>query len=70
MEEQPHRAFEQNHNKNKTKSCHIRIDLAFYCSIEPTKNAMVSLKDGFAVSRQSQNKDFLSIIYGLSQHDV
>ena len=45
------------------KSRHIQIDHEFYCSIYPTSNATVSLKDGFAVWRQSQKKDFLPIIY-------
>ena len=31
------------------KSRHIQIDHEFYCSIYPTSNATVSLKDGFAV---------------------
>ena len=31
------------------KSRHIQIDHKFYCSIYPTSNATVSLKDGFAV---------------------
>ena len=31
------------------KSRHIQIDHKFYCSIYPTSNAAVSLKDGFAV---------------------
>ena len=54
---------ERNQNKNKTKSRHIQIDHAFYCSIQPTSNAMVSLKDGFTIQYQSQNEDFLSVIY-------
>ena len=34
MEQQQHRACEQrNQNKNKTKSRHIQIDHALYCSI-------------------------------------
>ena len=34
MEQQQHRACEQqNQNQNKTKSCHIQIDHALYCSI-------------------------------------
>ena len=33
--------------KNKTKSRHIQIDHAFYCSIQPTNNVMASLNDGF-----------------------
>ena len=45
------------------KSRHIQIDHKFYCSIYPTSNATVSLKDGFAVWLQSQKKDFLPIIY-------
>ena len=54
---------EQIQNKNKTKSRHIQIDHAFYCSIYPTNSAMVSWKDGFTVWRQSQKEDFLWIIY-------
>ena len=54
---------ERNQNKNKTKSCHIQIDHAFYCSIQPTNNAMVSLKDGFSVQYQSQKEDFMSVIH-------
>ena len=44
---------ERNQNKNKTKLRHIQIDHALYCSFQNTHNAMVSLKDGFTVSRQS-----------------
>ena len=44
---------ERNQNKNKTKLRHIQIDHALYCSFQNTYNAMVSLKDGFTVSRQS-----------------
>ena len=33
-------------SKNKTKSRHIEIDRVLYCLIKPTKNAMVSFKDG------------------------
>ena len=51
----------RNQNKNKTKLRHIKIDHALYCSIQPTNNSMVSLKDGFTVWRQSQKEDFLSI---------
>ena len=36
-------------NKIKTKSRHIQIDHAFRCSIYPTNNAMVSVKDDFTV---------------------
>ena len=50
-------------NKNKTKSRHMQIDLALYCSIQLTNSAMLSLKDGVTVWSQSQKKDFLSIIY-------
>ena len=54
-EQQPHRACEQtNSNKNKTKLRHIRIDHTFYCWIQPTNNAVVSLKDGFTVWHHSQ----------------
>ena len=58
--EQPHEenVNEQNQNKNKSKSRHIQIDHAFYCSIYPTKNAMISLKDGFTVSSHCQKEDF------------
>ena len=49
--------------QKKTKPRHIQIDHAFYCSIYPTSNAMVSLKDVFTVWRQSQKKDFLPITY-------
>ena len=63
MEQQPDRACEQTKSKqNKTKSRDIQTDHAFYCSIWPTKSAMVSLKDDFTVWRQSQKEDFLSII--------
>ena len=54
---------ERNQNKNKTKSRHIQIDHTLFCSIQPTNNAMVPLKDGFTVWRQSQKEDFLSLIY-------
>ena len=54
---------ERNQNKNKTKLCHIQIDHAYYCSIQPANNAMVSLKDGFTVQYQSQKEDFLTVIY-------
>ena len=54
---------ERSQNKRKTKSGHIQIDHSLYCSILPTNNAMVSLKDGFTVIRQSEKKDFLSMIY-------
>ena len=47
----------------KTKLSRIQIDHAFYSSIYPKDNAIVSLKDGFTVWSQSQNEDFLSIIY-------
>ena len=40
---------ERYQNKSKTKSRHIKIDHPFYCSIRPTNNVMVSLKDGFTV---------------------
>ena len=52
-----------NEIKTKTKSRHIQSDHAFCCSILPTKNASVSLKDDYTVWRQSQKEDFLSIIY-------
>ena len=48
-------------NQNK-KSCLNEIEHLFHCSIYPTNNAMVSLKDDFTVWRQSQKEDFLSII--------
>ena len=48
-------------NQNK-KSCLIQIEHLFHCLIYPRNNAMVSLKDGFTVWRQSQKEDFLSII--------
>ena len=48
-------------NQNK-KSCLIQIEYSFHCSIYPTNNAMVSLKDAFTFWRQSQKEDFLSII--------
>ena len=54
---------ERNQNKNKTKSRHIQIDHALYCSIQAINNAMVSLKDGFTGRRHSQKEGFLSIIY-------
>ena len=54
---------EPNQNKNKTKLCHIQIDHAFYCSIQPTNNAMVSLKDGFTVQYQIRKENFLSAMY-------
>ena len=41
--------------KNKTKSRHIQVDLALYCSIQPTNNAMVSLKYGFTVDQAYSN---------------
>ena len=60
---------ERNQNKSKTKSRHIQIDHAFYCSIYPINNAMVSLKDGLTIWHQSQKEDFLPIIYWcLTQH--
>ena len=51
LEQQPHRACEQTKPKQKrNRARHIQIDLAVYnCSILPTNNAMVSLKDGFTV---------------------
>ena len=61
---------ERNQNKYEIKSRHIQIDHAFYCSIYPTNNAVVSLKDGFTVQRQSQKEDYLSIIYCLTQNDL
>ena len=67
MGQQPHHAREWTKSKqNKTKSHHIQINHAFYCSFYPTKNAMVSLKDGLPVWRQDQKEDFLSIIYQCS----
>ena len=48
----------------------IQIGHAFYCPIQPTNNAMVSLKDDFTVIRQGEKEDFLSMIYFLAQHDV
>ena len=54
---------ERNQNKNESKSRHIQIDETFYCSIQPTNNAMVSLKDGFTIWHQSHKEDFLLIIY-------
>ena len=60
-----------NQNKNKTKSCQIQIDHAFYYSIYSTSDAIVSLTDGFTIWRKNQKKDFLSIIYYcLAQYDV
>ena len=38
----------------KSKSRHIQIDHRFYCSIYPTNNTMVSIKDGFTVWHQTQ----------------
>ena len=52
----------QNQNQNKTKLRHIQIDHALYYSIQPTNNAIVSLKDGLTIWRQSQKEDSLSII--------
>ena len=49
--------------QKKLKSRHILTDHAFYWSILPTNNAVVSLKDHFTVRRQSQKEDFLPIIY-------
>ena len=61
---------ENERNQNK-KSCLNQIEHSFHCSIYPTNNGMVSLNDGFTVSRQSQKEDFLSILYScLAQHDV
>ena len=48
-------------NQNK-KSCLIQIKHLFHCSIYPTNNAMVSLKVGFTVWRQSLKEEFSSII--------
>ena len=64
MEQQSHRACEWTKSKQK-KSPHIQIYYALYCSIYPTNNAIVSLKEGFTVWRQSQKEDIdiLSIIY-------
>ena len=39
----------KNQNKNKTKSRHIQIDHAFYCSNQSANNVMVSLKDGLTI---------------------
>ena len=36
---------EQNQNKNKTKSCHIQLDHAFCCSVQPLNNGIVSFKE-------------------------
>ena len=50
MEQQPNRACEQTNSKQKQNQVtrHIQINLALYCSIQPTSNAMVSLKDARA----------------------
>ena len=56
MEQQPPCACERNQNKNKIKSCHIRIDHAFSCSIWPTNNAKVSLMDDFPVDVRVKRK--------------
>ena len=37
----------QSQNKNKIKSSHIQNDHAFYSSIYPTNNAMISLTHSF-----------------------
>ena len=61
---------EQN-KKNKTKSRLIPTKHAFCYSVQPTNNAVVSLKDGVTFWRQSQKKDFFPMIYHcLAQHDV
>ena len=53
MEQQPHGVCERTKSKQKQNQArHIKIDHPFYCSIKPTNNAMVSLKDGFTVWRQ------------------
>ena len=54
---------ERNQNKNKTKWRHIQISHSLYCSIQPTNNPIVSLKDCLTIWRQSQKEDFLSIIH-------
>ena len=56
MEKQPRRTCEQTKNESTTKSRHIH-DQAFYCSILPTNNVTVSLKDGFTFWRHSQKED-------------
>ena len=51
---------------NNNHTMHVndqnQIDHELYCSIWPTNNALISLKDGFAVWGQIQKEDFLSII--------
>ena len=54
---------EWNKNKSKTKSRHIQINHTFYCSFQPTNNALVSLNDSFTAWRQCQMEDFFSILY-------
>ena len=59
-----HRACKRTKSKQKQNQArHIQIDHAFYCSIKPTNNAMISLRDGFIIWFQSQMEDFLSIIH-------
>ena len=56
MEQEPHHVCEWTNSKQKQNQArHIQVDHLLYCSIKPTNNAMVSLKDGFTVWRQSQN---------------
>ena len=50
MEQQPNRVRERTKSKQKQNQArHIQIDHAVYCSIQPTNNSVVSLKDGFPV---------------------
>ena len=54
----------QNLHKNKIKSHHIKIDHPLYCSIKPTNNTMVSLKDGFTV----WCRQYISVWFSMSGH--
>ena len=44
--------------QDQSKSCLIQIEYLLHCSIYPTKNADVSLKDAFTFWYQSQKEDF------------
>ena len=64
MEQNPHCPCKQTKSKQKqdqARHIHIQIDLAFYCLIWLSNNAMVTIKDALTVWGQRQNEDFLSI---------
>ena len=64
MEQQPNRTYERTKSNQKQNQVtrHIQIDHVLYFSIQPTKHAVVSLKDGFTVWRQVKRKFFVNNI--------